>query len=612
MSRYFIYSRKSSEAEDRQVLSIESQVKELETLAAERGFEVAEILTEAKSAKAPGRPVFNQMMQRIYRGEAQGILCWKLDRLARNPIDGGTIIWAMKQHGLEILTPTQSYRQADDNVILMYMEFGMAQKYIDDLSRNVKRGLKARVEKGWYPNTPPLGYVTDSTKPKGDKEIVPDPERFGLVKKIWEHMLSGAYTPPQIKHIAAKEWHLKTRQTKRTGGKPISRSTIYRILTNPFYTGWFEYPQGSGQWRQGKHRPMITQEQFDHVQALLGRRGNPRAKTRSFAYTGMMRCGECGSAVTAELKYQVVCSECRYKFSCHTKQACPKCKTRIEEMKQPIFRKYTYYHCTKNNNPKCSQPGIQVKDLENQISSHLNRITLIQEFKDWIFQFAKESTVDNMRSYETVRSSARKALQECLSMLANLVRLKTTPKNIGGLFLSDEEYGKQRVDLLQEKERLEKQIDSSAQEALAVPLAQIQKTADFAYRASEWFARGDQTHKRKILAAIASNLVLTAKTLQITNKKHFQILENYLPKIQSATGRIEPRDYQATKPQVTAFATVNLNLRRRRHDVRNPSNVPAAARKLTKKLFAYFKTNKGCVDIPDLSKKDIIEENIPA
>src|SRR5882757_5874138 len=196
MPGYFIYCRKSSEAEDRQVLSIESQTRELEQLAAKLNFSVTEILSESKSAKEPGRPVFNRMMQRLYRGEAAGIICWKLDRLARNPEDGGSIIWAIKQQGIKVMTHAQSYAREDDNIILMYIEFGMAQKYVDDLSKNVKRGLKTKVENGWRPSTAPIGYLNNTNKQSGENNLIKDPERFALVRKMWDLMLTGLHTPP--------------------------------------------------------------------------------------------------------------------------------------------------------------------------------------------------------------------------------------------------------------------------------------------------------------------------------------------------------------------------------------------------------------------------------
>jgi site-specific DNA recombinase len=382
MPQYFLYCRKSSEAEDRQVLSIESQIGELRRLAAKQRLSVAEILTEARSAKAPGRPIFNDMMQRVYRGEAQGVICWKLDRLARNPIDGGAVIWAMKQHGVAIITPTQAFRQSDDTTILMYIEFGMAQKYIDDLSRNVKRGLRTKAAQGWYPTSPPLGYLNDPSTGTGDPCLTKDPERFDLVRQMWDLMLTGQYSPPQVLEIANTEWHFRTRQTRKQGGKPLARSAIYRLFTDPFYYGWFEYPKGSGQWHQGGHEPMITEAEYNRVQILLGTKGKPRAIAHPFPFTGLIRCGECGAAVTAEEKYQLICVRCRCKFASRNTDRCPRCQTQVSEMTNPTLLHYTYYHCTKRKDPRCSQRGVEVRELERQIDAYLSRIQISPQFRE--------------------------------------------------------------------------------------------------------------------------------------------------------------------------------------------------------------------------------------
>src|ERR1051325_8455936 len=257
MPTYFVYCRKSSEAEDRQILSIDSQISEIKRYALQKGLKISAILTEAKSAKAPGRPVFNSMMERLYRSEADGILCWKLDRLARNPVDGGSIIWAMKEHGMKIITPFQMYGHAEDNTVWMYLEFGMAQKYVDDLSRYVKRGLRSKAETGWLPGPTPPGYLNQVNN-EGYNVITKDPERFDLVRKCWDLMLTGSYTPAEIRAIANAAWGFKTAR-----GNPLGRCTIYSIFANPFYHGVYEYPKGSDTWHTGRHTPMVTEKEFD-------------------------------------------------------------------------------------------------------------------------------------------------------------------------------------------------------------------------------------------------------------------------------------------------------------------------------------------------------------
>jgi site-specific DNA recombinase len=149
MSNYIIYARKSTESEDRQVLSIDSQVKELKALAQSLGLEIGEILSEAQSAKAPGREVFSRLMKRAYQGQVKGIISWKLDRLARNPLDGGNLIWALEEKKIEeIVTPQRTFSNTGNDKFWMQLEFGMAKKYVDDLSDNVKRGNRAKLELG--------------------------------------------------------------------------------------------------------------------------------------------------------------------------------------------------------------------------------------------------------------------------------------------------------------------------------------------------------------------------------------------------------------------------------------------------------------------------------
>ena len=155
MPIYFLYARKSTDVEDKQVRSIEDQLAVLRALAKEYGLNVVEEFVEKQSAKVPGRPIFNSMLARIERGNAQGIICWKLDRLARNPIDGGQISWFLQKGNIQhIRTNDRDYRPSD-NTLLMNMEFGMANQFVRDLSVDTKRGMRAKAERGWIPGPAP-------------------------------------------------------------------------------------------------------------------------------------------------------------------------------------------------------------------------------------------------------------------------------------------------------------------------------------------------------------------------------------------------------------------------------------------------------------------------
>ena len=346
--RYFIYCRKSSESEDRQILSIDSQLSTLRaTFGSRDDVQIAGVYQEAFSAAAPGRPYFNEMLQRLSRREADGIIAWAPDRLARNSVDGGQVIYYLDRRIIKDLKfATYTFENNSQGKFMLQIMFGQSKYYSDALSENVKRGNRTKLELGWRPSQAPLGYLNDPAT----KTIIADPKRFSLVQQIFRLMLTGAHSPRQIAEIARDRWGLRTVTKKRIGGKPPSLSAIYKILRSPFYAGLIKW---GDQTYEGKHPPMITVEEFRRIEALIRRPSRPRPKTLSFAFTGMMRCSSCGCAITAERKIN--------------RQG----------------HHYIYYHCVRRPLLKrCKEPYIEVKELEAQILRFLRPSLSIQTLPD--------------------------------------------------------------------------------------------------------------------------------------------------------------------------------------------------------------------------------------
>ncbi len=522
--RYILYARKSSESEDRQMASIDSQLQELQKLASELHLNVVEVLSESQSAKAPGRPIFSVLLAKIQAGEADGILCWKLNRLARNPIDGGQISWMLQQGVLRHIQTFGRGYHSSDNVILMAVELGMANQFIRDLSTDTRRGLRAKAERGWYPTFASLGYMHNPYKRKGQKEIMEDPERFDLVRKMFDFMLTGNYTPPQILEIANEQWGLRTRQ-----GNKVSRSNVYRLFADPFYCGEFEYPKGSGNWYTGNHKPMLTRQEFDRIQFLLHNKHSTRAKTYQFAFRGPIHCGECGALITAEHK--------------------------LKRQKNGVVRSYIYYHCTKRKGVPCSQPSVEEKELDRQISDIVGRLEIPQSFYEWAMDVLKEQNKKESKTREQILTKQRAEFDGVVSRLDRLIDLRA------GGEITSEEFADRKASLNREKLRLDALLNSTSS-LVDEWLEVADKYLSFAERAKREFDKGTLEVKRDTLCALGSNLLLKDKILSVSLAKPLTLIEREASEAREISHRFEPLNTHAKQGQLNEMYSQNPNLLR--------------------------------------------------
>jgi site-specific DNA recombinase len=516
MKPFVIYARKSTESEDRQVLSIDSQIKELQAIAARFGYSEVQVYKESMSAKAPGRPIFNRLMELVEQGKIAGILCWKLDRLARNPVDGGRIIWCIKNNGLSIITPGQTYSRDEDNTILMYVEFGMAQKYIDDLGKNVKRGNRAKLDSGWLPGSAPLGYLNKLD----DHTIIPDPERFETMRKMWDMALSGRYSIEQIRKTANEEWGFRTKRMKRIGGEPLSKSVMYKLFRNTFYFGVIDRKVDGVQKRYaGAHKPMITEQEFWRVQKHFGS-PVPKSHGKEFPFTGMMRCGECGAAITAEEKLK------------------------------PSGKTYTYYRCTKNRKGMhCDQKPITASQLDEQFLPILESINIPKPFADWAIRWLRVLNQDETKDRATAHASLQKAYNDVQAKLDKLMDLRLTD------ILNDEEYKRQKERLMEEQRSLKERLGDSEQRADNWR-ERVENVIEFATHANGWFTTGNFQSKRAVVFALGSNFTLKDGIVAFDMQKVWGVFSNAAPKIRNDIHSLELDQFGSINEKTTAFVSV--------------------------------------------------------
>ena len=472
--RYFIYARKSTDDEDRQVLSIEAQLKEVREYAQRENLFVVKEIIEAKTAKKPGRPLFNDMILDIERGTAEGILAWHPDRLARNSIDGGRIIYLVDQKVIKDLRfPTLRFDNNAQGKFMLSIVFGQSKYYIDALSENIRRGIRLKLSKGIWPQWAPVGYLND----RKTRAIILDEGKAPFINKVFELYSKGSYSLAEIRE--------KVNALGMTGrkDKPLSVSDYQYMLSNPLYYGVFRY---KGEMYEGTHEPIITKKLFDKCREVMLKRGKPKKEEFKFVFRGLMRCGECGRMITAELQ-----------------------------------KGHVYYRCTKRLT-NCAQKYVREEALAAQIKSFIQKVSLCDDWTKKILEQLEKDKNSGVQSSLPQQQNLEVKIKEIDAKISKLIDVYLAES------LTLEEYQAKKEAFISEKVKLQNTL------------------RDFAAGANNWFEparefvtslnsarcaveEGNLESQKEFLEKIGSNFILKERRLNFSTEASFRPLFEAAP-----------------------------------------------------------------------------------
>jgi DNA invertase Pin-like site-specific DNA recombinase len=526
--RFGIYNRKSSDTEDKQVQSIETQGRENRATADYAGLSVIEeqIFDETKSAFVPGRERFAEMVRAIGAGKINGVIVIHPNRLARNPVDAGTLIELMdRKKLLAIKTPSKAYFPTPTDKMMLGLEFLMSKKDSDDKSDFVKNGLKTKALKGLPSGAASIGFLNDRLGEVGNKKWIVDRERYPLVETLLHRFLQGDISAGRLHKWAIGDLRLTTPKHKRIGGALISRSRMYTILQDPIYAGFFfqdgvRYPLDASLPR------MITEDQHCRILQLLGGRHIPKTKKHFGTYTGFIK-GADGNFIGQDPKFQVIC-DCGRKFAYIHRDHCPQCGVRIGEMNSPKYLVYVYYYNVKRKKSGSGAKYISETAVNAFVKDFARNVFLSQEQADWSRKYLNELRDEEVREHDTIVARRDHITLEIEAKKARYREM------LAERLITPEEY---RSDV----ERLKRRSSgpSVGVERTERWYRRANEITDLAQELVQTMGNGTVDAKRRILGALGSNLVWDEKKLSILNKKSVQALLDGLNRVRCENTKFE-------------------------------------------------------------------------
>ena len=482
--KYIAYARKSTEEDERQALSIDAQIDNIRERFG-KDLNIIDYVKESKSASEPyKRPLFKDILSRIDRGEADGIIAWHADRLSRNELDAGDLTYKLRHGIIKDLrfVSGMSFENTPDGIMMLQFTLSQGQYFSAKLAKDIRRGNASKRQAGQLTGRAPEGYLNAGRR---HGEISKDPERFNLIRKAFDLFLTGEYSVQTIHSIMNDEWGYRTLKRQKTGGTKISRTGLYNIFRNVRYAGLIPDPYDQEHLYTASYPAMISTEEYDKVQSLLGRRGLPRLATRKqFVLRGLIRCGDCNCTVTAQSKKK--------------------------HLKNGSYNVHTYYHCT-GKRKGCTQKSAYIKedDLYAQLIDLLDTYELVPQMQKWAMDTFRNFSEQEAKDRNHVQATQNSTIIATQNQLDKLLDMASR-----GL-LDDDEYQAKKQLLKEDLKRLQ---DEQADTAHRVKnwYETATKTFEKLVYANDKFESGDLGTKKDILLAIGQNPTLMNKELMIT------------------------------------------------------------------------------------------------
>ena len=507
------YFRKSSRDDDKQALSIPSQETECGEFRNKHNLPNPKVVyKESKSAKyANKRAGFSEMVSLIENRQINAILCWNLNRLARNMREGGILIDLLSEGMLVIITSSGDVYDETSDMSIVASLFGASKQFSMALSRDVKRGQRNKASVlGYGTSSAPIGYLNSKEGEKGARWWYVDDERLWKVQKLFELFLTEHYSVGKLCKYAIEELKLTTPPKKKLGGRSVTLANTYKMLKNPMYAGFFSV-QGK-RYELNKDLPrVITEEQHKLLLEMISNNKRPKVQKHNAVFSGFILSDK-NDFIGQDVKFQLVC-DCKHKFAYRDKTHCPNCEKRITHIENPKYTSQFYYYNNRKKKAKLKYKSIsEVKITGALLAEVVDKISIPTPLLEWSKKYILE-----LKDKEV--SEGLKVDSDRVSRQAEYERKKIRTREMyRDEKITEEEYdfdmaklGTDYKDLTQ----VQKQVDWATK---------MNELVDLSLSLRETLTQGTFQAKRSILNKLGSNFIWDDEKLTIINRKSVNAL----------------------------------------------------------------------------------------